>query len=114
MKRGLPLLGALLLLRPMAAGAQVAIGNEGATFGLGTADLESTVINIVQWALGFLGLIALLAIFAAIIVAATSSDDDRISVAKKALIGASVGLVVIVLAWAMVTFVVGQTNSLTN
>ncbi len=106
------MLGVLLL--PMLAHAQVSIGNEGSTFGLGTADLESTVINVVQWVLGFLGLIAVLAIFASIIVAATAKSDERASVARKALVGAIVGLVVILLAWAIVTFVVGQTNSLTN
>jgi len=46
-----------------AAFAQVEIDPEyGTTFGLGTADLMSTVIKIVQWALGFLGLIAVIMI----------------------------------------------------
>ncbi len=106
----------IVLALPAVASAQVNVGSTlGTTFGLGTADLESTIINVVQWILGFLGLIALLAIFAAIIVAATAGgNEDRVAIAKKALIAAIVGLIVILLAWAIVTFVIGETNSLTQ
>lgn len=44
----------IILVAPMAVGAQVSVNpSSGTTFGLGTADLESTVVNVVQWRLAF-------------------------------------------------------------
>ena len=106
------LLGFIIL--PSAAQAISIDSGLGNTLEMGTADLESTVINIIQWALGLLGLIAVVMIIASVIIAATSSDADRADKAKKTIIATVIGLVVIILAWAIVTFVDNTGNDLTN
>jgi hypothetical protein len=67
-----------MLLIPAIAYQQVNVDSQtSTTFNLGTADLQSTTIKIVQWVLGFLGLIALIMIIVSIVIAATTSDSDR-------------------------------------
>lgn len=90
------------------------IENVGSTIGVGSADLKQTVVNITQWVLGLLGLIALIMIIYSIIVAATSDDSDRAAKAKSGIIAAMIGLVIILISWAIVTFVIGTTTNVTN
>ncbi|MFA5135146.1 MAG: hypothetical protein WC505_05195 [Patescibacteria group bacterium] len=104
-----------MIALPLSAAAQVEVGEYGTSFGLGTADLESTVISIVQWALGFLGLIAVIFIlYGGFTWMTAGGNEDKISTAKKIITAAVIGLIVILLAWAIVTFVVGQANDLTT
>ena len=104
-----------VLFVPAAALAQVGTGNYGPTFGLGTADLESTVVNIIQWVLGFLGLIAVIFIlYGGFLWLTSGGNEDKISKAKKTITAAVVGLIIVLLAWAIVIFVVGQTNTWTE
>ena len=103
----------LSLLVPVAANA-LTIENVGSTIGVGSADLKQTVVNITQWVLGLLGLIALIMIIYSIIVAATTDDGDRAAKAKSGIIAAMVGLVIILISWAIVTFVIGTTTNVTN
>ncbi len=103
------------LTLPAVALAQVGTGNYGSTFGLGTADLESTVVNIIQWVLGFLGLIAVIFIlYGGFLWLTSGGNEDKIAKAKKTITAAVVGLIVVLLAWAIVIFVVGQTNTWTE
>ncbi|MDD5040321.1 MAG: hypothetical protein PHY34_04190 [Patescibacteria group bacterium] len=101
---------------PMVAAAQVNIDEElGTTFGLGSADLESTVINIIQWILGFLGLIAVIFIlYGGFMWMTAAGNEDRVSTAKKIITSAVIGLIVVLLAWAIVIFVVNQTGDVTG
>ena len=112
--KALAVAGAALL--PFVAAAQVTIDSGlGSTFGLGTEDLQSSVTNIVNWVLGFLGLIAvILIIYAGVIWLTAAGNEDRIDKAKKILSAAVVGLIVILLAWASVIFVVGTTSNVTT
>ncbi len=102
-----------ILLLPVSASA-VTIDNVGSTLGLGSADLKQTVINIIQWVLGLLGLIAVVMIILGSIIAATSADSDRGEAAKRTITAAVIGLIVILLAWAIVTFVIGATSNVTK
>ncbi len=102
------------LFLPIAAHAAVTIESIGSSLGLGSADLKQTIVNITQWVLGLLGLIALIMIIYSIIVAATSDDSDRAEKAKSGIIAAMVGLVIILIAWAIVTFVIGTTRNVTT
>ncbi|MFZ6035784.1 MAG: hypothetical protein ACOYUK_01455 [Patescibacteria group bacterium] len=103
-----------VLAVPAIASAQVNIGNYGDTFGLGTADLEATVINIVQWVLGFLGLIAVIMIlYGGFIWITAGGNEDKVASAKKIISAAVVGLIVVLLAWAIVTFVVNTASDVT-
>ncbi|MBT6563099.1 MAG: hypothetical protein HON76_11305, partial [Candidatus Scalindua sp.] len=78
----------------------------GATLGLGTADLLETVINIVQWALGLLGLAAVIVImYGGFIWMTAKGNQDKIAKAKKILFNGLIGLAIILLSWAIVFFV---------
>jgi len=95
--------------------AQVAIGNYGATFGLGTADLASTIIKIVQWVLGFLGLIAVIMImYGGFIWMTAAGNEERIKKAKKIIVRAVIGLLIVLLAWAIVLFIHNMVNKATS
>jgi type IV secretory pathway VirB2 component (pilin) len=114
LKKALPL-SALALLVSQAAQAQVTFKNLGSTFGLGTSDLEQTVINIVQWALGLLALIAVVIIIVAGFTWITAAgNEEKISKAKGMITAAVIGLIVVLLAWAIVIFVVGTTTNVTQ
>ena len=79
---------------------------------MGTADLESTVVNIIQWVLGFLGLIAVIFIlYGGFVWMTASGNEEKVSKAKKVITAAVIGLIVVLLAWAIVIFVVGQANT---
>ena len=113
------ILGGLLTLcvlaLPAVVSAQVGTGNYGATFGLGTADLEATVVNVVQWVLGFMGLIAVIFIlYGGFMWMTAGGNEEKVAKAKKVLTAAVIGLVIVLLAWAIVIFVVGQANDWTD
>jgi hypothetical protein len=61
-----------------------------------------------------LGLIAVVMIIGSGFIAATSPSEDRAATAKRVIVGAVVGLVIIILAWATVTFVVGTTKNVSG
>jgi heme/copper-type cytochrome/quinol oxidase subunit 2 len=100
-----------LLITPLpvlaAAATPYTVENLGGSVGLGSADLKTTVINIIQWVLGILALVAVVMIIVSIIVAATASDDERVERAKKGIFGALIGLIIVLIAWAIVIFVAG-------
>ncbi len=74
---------------------------------------ENITINVIQWALGFLGLVAVIMILWGGITWMTSAgNEEKVRKAKEILRAAIIGLIVILLSWALVTFVVGQTNEL--
>ena len=83
--------------------AQVEIsGGLGATFGLGTQDFRTTLINIVNIALGFLGIIAITVIlYGGFIWMTSGGRPDRIDKAKKILISAVIGLLIILFSFAI-------------
>jgi len=98
-----------IFLFPSLALAQTSYSIEdlGGSIGLGTSDLKSSVINIIQWVLGILALVCVIMIISAGFIAATASESDRTDKAKKVIIGAVIGLVIVLLAWAIVIFVAG-------
>lgn len=103
------------LLLASSAHAQVTITNLGETFGLGTADLRSSVINIVQWALGLLALIAVVFIIIGGFMWITAGgNEEKIEKAKGYITAAVIGIIVVLLAWAIVIFVVGTTTNVTT
>ena len=113
MKKIYRVLAALALLLPASAARAVTFESTGGTLGFGSADLKQTVVSITQWVLGLLGLIALIMIIYSIVVAATTDDSDRAAKAKNGIVAAMIGLVIILIAWAIVTFVIGTTRNVT-
>ncbi len=83
--------------------------------GLGTADLKDTVVNIIQWVLGILALVAVaLVIYGGFTWMTAAGNEERIEKGKKIISAAIVGLIVVILAWAIVIFVAGTTKNVTQ
>ncbi len=79
------------------------------TIGLSQADPRFIVGRIIQIALSLLGLVALVIILAAGTIWMTSGgDEEKISRAKRLLKNAVIGLVIILSAWAIATFVINR------
>ncbi|USN53418.1 MAG: hypothetical protein H6760_04665 [Candidatus Nomurabacteria bacterium] len=117
MKKALIAVGTLALVAmPMLASAQSAftVENVGGSVGLGTADLKDTVINIIQWVLGIVALIAVVMIIIGGFQWMTAGgNDEKVEKAKKIISSAVVGLIIVLLAWAIVVFVANTTSNVT-
>jgi len=113
-KKLMPMAMLVLLVAPSAVSA-LTIEVVGNTIGLGTADLKETVINIIQWVLGLLGLIAVIMIlWGGFMWMTAGGNEDKVATAKKIITAAVIGLIVILLAWAIVTFVVSTASNVTE
>ncbi len=83
--------------------------------GLGTADLKDTVVNIIQWLLGVLALVAVtLIIYGGFVWLTAAGNEEKIEKAKKVISAAVIGLIIVLLAWAIVIFVAGTTKNVTT
>ncbi len=79
---------------------------------LATGDPRAIIGRIIQIALSFLGVIALLLImYAGFLWMTSAGDDDKISQAKKILQNAVIGLVIILSSWAITTFFLSRLAS---
>jgi len=100
-----------LLVLPFVASAQVtsySIENIGGSIGLGTADLKATVINVIQWVLGILALVAvIMIIYGGFMWMTAGGNEEKVEKAKKIISAAVIGLIIVLLAWAIVIFVAG-------
>ena len=106
-----------VLVVPTVALAQINLNykNPSATFNLGSANLESTVIKIVQWVLTLLGLIAvIMIIYGGFIWLTAGGNEDKVSTAKRIISAAVIGLIIVLLAWAIITFVVNTSSNVTS
>jgi hypothetical protein len=106
-----------LLASPMIALAATSysIENIGASVGLGTSDLKQTVVNIIQWVLGILALVAVVMIILGGFQWMTAAgNEEKIEKAKKVISAAVIGLIIVLLAWAIVIFVAGTTANVTT
>lgn len=110
---GVLLLGSLVVVQSAIAQTTFSVESVGGQLGLGDADLKETMLNVLRWVLGIMALVAVAMIIFSGIIAATSSDEDRAATAKKVISGAVIGLVVILLAWAIVIFVTRSTANVT-
>jgi len=111
---GLALTAAVALPLTAVAATPFSIENIGGSIGLGTADLKGTVINIINWVLGILSLLAVIfVIYGGFVWLTAAGNEEKIEQAKKIIGAAVVGLIVILLAWAIVIFVAGTTKNVT-
>lgn len=95
--------------------AQTSVVELGTTFGLATADLELTVVRIVQWTLALLELISLLYVVAGGMRWIISGENDEFKQrAKRMLLSGLFGNVIVLLAWAIVTFLFGTVQNVTS
>jgi type IV secretory pathway VirB2 component (pilin) len=100
---------AVLFLFAWAAGAQVDVGLDSANPGLGEADLETIIVNIVKVALGFLGLLAVIFImYGGFTWMLAGGNQDKVAKGRKILINAVIGLVIILSAYAIASFIFSE------
>lgn len=113
------ILGSVAVLAlPVAHVAQAAttfsVESVGSQIGLGDADLKETVLNIMRWLLGIMTLIAVvMIIYAGFIWLTAAGNEDNVDKAKKIISAAVIGLIVVLLAWAIVIFVTRTTANVT-
>lgn len=77
--------------------------------GLGEADLQETIGNLIRVALGFLGVVAVcIVLFGGFKWMTAGGNDEKVSEAKRLLIAGLIGLAIILSAYAIVEFVISN------
>ena len=115
-KLALLLGSAATLALPVVTHAQTTFSVEsvGAQIGLGDADLKETVINILNWLLGIMALVAVVMIIIGGFTWLTAGgNEEKVDKAKKIISAAVIGLIIVLLAWAIVIFVARTTANVT-
>lgn len=80
--------------------------NLAGKIGVTDAPLEQVIVNIVQWTLGFIGLITvIMVIWGGFQWMTSRGSEDKIKSATGTIRTAVIGMIIILLAWAIVTFV---------
>src|SRR3989344_3740772 len=78
-----------------------------AEVGLPQSDLRVAIVNIIRWALGFLGLIAVIIImYGGYLWLTAGGDAKKIDKAKRLLISAVIGLIIILSAFVIASFII--------
>jgi uncharacterized membrane protein len=89
--------------------------NIGSQLGLGNADLLTVILRFVRLVLGFAPLAATaLLILGGLQWMTSAGNEERLDRAKKTISGAVIGLVIILLAWAIVEFFTRTTLNVSN
>lgn len=97
----------LLAAAPVLAQADLLGVEYGRYSGLEPTDIRYSIINIIRFALGFLGVGALiLMLYAGYMWMTSMGSEDKIRDAKKILWGAVIGLAIILSAFAITSFVI--------
>ena len=98
-----------------AAATSFSIESVGSQIGLGDADLKTTVLNIVRLVLSLMTLIAVvLVIYGGFVWLTAAGNEDNVEKAKRIISAAVIGLIIILLAWAVVIFVARTTANVTT
>lgn len=83
--------------------------------GLGATDPRVILARIIQIALGFLGILSVaLIMYGGFLWMTSSGSEEQISRAKKILINAIIGLIIILASFGIVTFVLSKIKEATN
>ncbi|MFH0873733.1 MAG: IPT/TIG domain-containing protein, partial [Candidatus Komeilibacteria bacterium] len=105
---GLILIGGAVLL-PVLAQAQASLDIPSSFGNLGSQDLKVTIGNIVQIAIGFLGILLILyLLYGGFIWMTSGGNEDKIDQAKRIIVSAVVGLVLVLASFAIATFIISN------
>lgn len=86
----------------------LSIDNVGASIGLAAPDFSVLLVNLVNWILGLLGVIAVaMIILGGFQWLISGGNDESVAAAKKTIGNAVIGIIVVLLAWAVVHFTIG-------
>lgn len=104
---------AVIFLLPHAVGAQADVFgvNDPADYNiaLGSGDLRETITNIVNIALGFLGiLVTLIILYGGYIWMTSGGNAEKIDRAKRIIINAIIGLIIILSSYAIARFILRE------
>lgn len=88
----------------------------GGQVGLGDTDLRQVVLNVIRWALGLLSLAAVSYMaYGGYVWLTAAGNEQRVEKAKQIILQAAIGMVIVLLAWAIVFFVARTfANTTTN
>jgi len=106
-------------IAPLASAQNLDLGINYAQ-NLGLADSANTdprdaIVNVVKYLMTFLGIIAVVVILLGGFRWMTAAgNEDRVAEAKKLIVSGVIGLIIILAAFAIVTFVVNTTTNLLN
>ncbi len=102
------ILGTIFFI-PLLVWAQSAVDfglGYGSSIGLGTQDIRVTIARIIKIALGVLGIIAtLIIIYGGYVWMTAAGNEQKVSTAKKILINGVIGLLIIILAYALTVWI---------
>ncbi len=83
--------------------------------GLKDTDLKKAVLNTLNLVLGLLTLVAvIMIIFGGFIWLTAAGNEEKVERAKKVISAAVIGLIIVLLSWAVVIFVARTTSNVTN
>jgi hypothetical protein len=109
-----------LLVLPLASRAALdptlglSNGNVASATGLGSQDVRQTIGKIINVALSLLGIVVLvIIIYGGFLWMTAGGNDDKVSEAKKWIFGGIIGLVIILSAYAIASFVISNLVSAT-
>ncbi|MFA5413570.1 MAG: hypothetical protein WC348_03465 [Patescibacteria group bacterium] len=86
-----------------------------ANIGLQASDPRAVAARIINVALGFLGIVAVvIVLYGGFMWMTAAGNEERISKAKQILSAGIIGLVIIVMAWAIASYVVKTLMNVTN
>jgi heme/copper-type cytochrome/quinol oxidase subunit 2 len=89
-------------------------GNVAVATGLGSQDVRQTIGKIINVALSLLGIVVLvIIIYGGFLWMTAGGNDDKVSEAKKWIFGGIIGLVIILSAYAIASFVISNLVSAT-
>ncbi len=78
-------------------------------------DVRDTAVDIVKYLMTFLGIIAVgIILYGGFVWMTASGNEDKVASAKKTITAGAIGLVVILAAFAIVTFVIQITTNAIN
>lgn len=91
------------------AHAQVSIDFPSSFAGFSSQDIKDTIANIVRIILGFLGIVTIIIIlYGGFIWMSSFGEEDKIDQAKKLISAGVIGLVIVLAAYALSSFVISS------
>jgi hypothetical protein len=85
------------------------------TLGGSNQDLRTVIARVINFALGFLGIIAVVIIlFGGFKWMTAAGNEDKVAEARKLLVAGIIGLVIILAAWALSTFLITNISNTIN
>lgn len=91
-----------------AASEDFGIGKAGEIKGTVKSDFATSIITFINYFLGFLGLLVVtMIIYAGVLFVTAQGDEQQLNKAKKIILWAAVGMIIVMLSFAIVRVIAG-------